>query len=281
MCLLLRGASTLPPSGRTASADPPELGPQDFVIVTVKAPALGDVAAGIAPLLKSDTPVMFVMNGIPWWYFYKHGGEFDGRRLPLIDPGDAIWNAVGPERAIGAVIYSANSVPRPGVVRNAGGSARLVIGEPDGSASARTKAIADALVAGGAQAEITPEIRKFVWTKLLANMSSNPLTFLAQCPIGEVIGTPVLLDMLKTLCKEAVAIAKALGYDVSLDIEKAFATGGTHKPSIVQDLERGKPLELNSMFIVPVEFGKLFNVPTPMLDLMVTLMKLRAKAAGL
>ena len=264
-----------------ASADPRELGPQDFVIVTVKAPALGDVAAGIGPLLKADTPVMFVMNGIPWWYFYKHGGEFDGRRIPLIDPGDAVWNAVGPERAIGAVIYSANSVPRPGVVRNAGGTARLVIGEPDGSASSRTKAIADALIAGGAGADITQEIRKFVWTKLLANMSSNPLTFLAQCPIGEVVGNPVLLDALKTMSKEAIAIAKALGYDVSLDIEKAFATGGTHKPSIVQDLERGKPLELDAMFTVPVEFGKLFNVPTPMLDLMVTLMKLRAKAAGL
>ncbi len=265
----------------TASADPRELGPQDFVIVTVKAPALKDVAAGIGPLLKADTPVMFVMNGIPWWYFYKHGGAFDGRRLPLIDPGDAVWNAVGPERAVGAVIYSANSVPRPGVVRNIGGNARLVIGEPDGEMSTRTKAIADALIAGGATTDVTPRIREFVWTKLLANMSSNPLTFLGLCPIGEVIGSPVLLDALKTMSKEVVAIAGALGYDVSLDIEKAFATGGVHKPSIVQDLERGKPLELDSMFTVPVEFGKLFNVPTPMLDLMVTLMKLRARAAGL
>lgn len=265
----------------TASADPRDLGPQDFVLVTVKAPALPDVAAGIAPLLKSDTPVMFVMNGIPWWYFYKHGGKFDNRRLPLIDPNDVVWNAIGPERVIGAVIYSANSVPRPGVVRNVGGSAHLIIGEPDGGTSARTRTIADALIAGGARVDITPRIREAVWTKLLGNMSSNPMTFLGQCTIGDVMNNPVLVKTLETLADEAVAIARALGHEVSLDVQKAFNGGSVHKPSIVQDLERGKPVELDSMFTVPVEFGKLFGVQTPMLDLLVSLMKLRAKAAGL
>ena len=265
----------------TASADARDLGPQDLVIVTVKAPALPEVAAGIAPLLKGDTPVMFVMNGVPWWYFYKHGGALDGRRLPRIDPDDAVWNAVGPQRAIGSVINSSNTIVRPGVIRNTSGRAHLVIGEPSGEMSPRVKQIADVINASTATATVSARIRDDVWTKLLANMSSNPLTFLAQSSLGAVIGDPACNAAVKTMAKEAAAIARALGCEVSIDVDEAFSASSPHKPSIVQDLERGKPLELNSMFIVPVEFGKLFNVPTPMLDLMVTLMKLRARAAGL
>jgi 2-dehydropantoate 2-reductase len=264
-----------------ASADPKELGPQDLAIVAVKAPSLPEVAAGIGPLLKADTPVMFVMNGIPWWYFYQHGGKFDGRRLPLIDPNDAVWNAVGPDRAIGAVIYSANSVPRPGVINNVGGGAALTIGEPSGELSARTRQIADALIAGGAKCDVTSNMREAVWGKLLGNMSSNPLCFLSECSIGEVVKSPLLFEKLDMMAKEAAAIAKAQGYDVSLDVQKAFGGGTPHKPSIVQDLIRRKPLELDAMFTVPLELGKLFGVETPMLDMLVALMKLRAKAAGL
>jgi len=264
-----------------ASADPKELGPQDLVIVSVKAPSLPEVAAGIGPLLGRETPVMFVMNGIPWWYFYKHGGKFDGRRLPLIDPNDVVWNAVGPERAIGAVIYSANSVPRPGVINNVGGGAHLIIGEPSGEMSARTKMIADALIAGGAKADVTPRMREAVWAKLLGNMSSNPLCFLGECSIGEVVRSPLLFEKVDVMAKESSAVAKALGYEVSLDVQKAFGGGTPHKPSIVQDLIRRKPLELDAMFTVPLEMGKLYDVKTPMLDVMVDLMKLRAKAAGL
>jgi 2-dehydropantoate 2-reductase len=240
-----------------------------------------EVAAGIGPLLKADTPVMFVMNGIPWWYFYKLGGKFDGRRLPLIDPGDKVWNAIGPERAIGAVIYSANSVPRPGVINNVGGNAALVIGEPSGEMSARTKMIADALIAGGAKCEVTPNMREAVWAKLLGNMSSNPLCFLGECSIGEVVKSPLLFEKVDVMAKESAAIAKAQGYEVSLDVQKAFGGGTPHKPSIVQDLIRRKPLELDAMFTVPLEMGKLYGVRTPMLDVIVDLMKLRAKAAGL
>jgi 2-dehydropantoate 2-reductase len=264
-----------------ASADARELGPQDIVLVTVKAPALPDVAAGIGPLLRPATPVVFVMNGIPWWYFYKHGGPLDGRRLPLIDPDDAVWNAVGPQRAIGSVINSSNSVVRPGVIRNTSGRAALVLGEPDGSLSARVRTIADAINASTATASVTARIRDEVWTKLLANMSSNPLTFLAQCALGPVIGDPICRAAVRTMAAEAASIARALGCDVSLDVDAAFSATSQHKPSIVQDLERGRPLELDAMFTVPTEFGKLLGVATPMLDLMVTLMKLRAKAAGL
>jgi 2-dehydropantoate 2-reductase len=264
-----------------ASADARELGPQDLVIVTVKAPALPDVAKGIGPLLKPETPVLFVMNGIPWWYFHAHGGPFDGRRLPAIDPGDAVWNAIGPQRALGGVVYSSNTVVRPGVIHNVSGRVHLIIGEPNGQHSARLDTIAKLITASGATAKISPRIRDDVWTKLLANMASNPLTFLAQSSLGDMFAEPVCVDAVRTIAKEAAAIAKALGCDVSLDVDKAFAGASRHKPSIVQDLERGRPLELAAMFTVPAEFGKMLGVQTPMLDLMVALMKLRAKSAGL
>ena len=264
-----------------ATAEPRELGPQDLVLVCVKAPALPDVAAGIAPLLKADTAVMFVMNGIPWWYFYKHGGPLDGRRLPRIDPGDAVWNAIGPQRAVGSIINSSNSVARPGVIRNTSGRAHLVIGEPSGELTPRIQKIADAINASTATAAVSTRIRDEVWTKLLANISSNPLAFLAQSALGHVISNPITNAGVKTMAKEGTAIAKSLGCDVSIDIDEAFSPTSPHKPSIVQDLERGRPLELDAMFTVPLEFGKMTGVSTPMLDLMVSLMVIRAKGAGL
>ena len=265
----------------TASAEPCDLGPQDLVLVCVKAPALPDVAAGIAPLLKADTPVMFVMNGIPWWYFYKHGGPLDGRRLPRIDPGDSVWNAVGPQRAIGSIVNSSNSVVRPGVIRNTSGRAHLVIGEPSGEITPRIQKIAEAINVSTATAAISTRIRDEVWTKLLANISSNPLAFLAQSSLGEIISDPITKAAVKTMAKEGALIAKSLGCDVSIDVDEAFSPNSPHKPSIVQDLERGRPLELDAMFTVPLEFGKMTGVPTQLLDLMVSLMVIRAKGAGL
>jgi 2-dehydropantoate 2-reductase len=264
-----------------ASENPAELGRQDAVIVTVKAPALPEVAARIEPLLGPDTPVVFAMNGIPWWYFHAHGGSFDGRRLPLLDPDDALWNAVGPQRALGGVLYSSNTVIRPGVVRCVSGRMAIMLGEPTGEKTTRVVAIADAINATGAKAEISPRIRNDVWTKLLANMSSNPLTFLAQSTLGAVFAEPACLAAIRAGAAEAAAIARALGCEVDLDIDKAFAGASAHKPSIVQDLERGRPLEIDAMFTVPVELGKMLGVATPTLDLMVTLMKLRARSAGL
>jgi 2-dehydropantoate 2-reductase len=264
-----------------ASVDPDALGPQDAVIVAVKAPALPEVAAGIAPLLRAETPVLFAMNGIPWWYFYAHGGPFDGKRLPLLDPGDALWQAVGPQRALGGVLYSSNAVARPGFVRCVSGRMSLIIGEPSGEKSARAVALAEAINASGAKTEISGHIRDAIWTKLLANMSSNPLTFLAQTTLGAVFAEPACVAAVRTVATEAAAIARALGCHVDLDIDKAFAGASGHKPSIVQDLERGRPLEIDAMFTVPAEFGKMLDIKTPMLDLMVTLMKLRARAAGL
>jgi 2-dehydropantoate 2-reductase len=142
-----------------ATDAPAELGPQDVVLVTLKAPALPALAAGIAPLLGPRTCVVFAMNGIPWWYFHAHGGPLEGRRMPSIDPGDAVWNAVGPARAVGGVVYSGCTVVAPGVVRVAGATSRLELGEPDGAPSQRVAALAGALRAGGLGVDEPPRIR--------------------------------------------------------------------------------------------------------------------------
>ena len=264
-----------------ASDDPRDLGAQDIVIVAVKAPALPDVAQRIGPLLRPDTMVVFAMNGIPWWYFHAHGGPFDGRRLPLLDPDDLLWRAVGPNRAVGGVVYSSNTVARPGLVRCVSGRMQLTLGEPTGQKSPRAMALADLLNRTPVKAAVSERIRDDVWTKLLANISSNPLTFLAQTTLGAVLAEPACLAAVRTVAGEAAAIARALGCNAALDVNKAFNAASAHKPSIVQDLERGRPLEIDAMFTVPAELGKMLDVPTPMLDLMVTLMKLRARAAGL
>jgi 2-dehydropantoate 2-reductase len=167
-----------------ASDQPAELGAQDAVIVTVKAPALSDVAVGIAPLLHADTAVAFVMNGIPWWYFHAHGGRFEGRRLSHLDPGDALWRAVGPQRAIGGVFWPACSVPSPGVVRLLTGAGRgTVFGEPDGSTTSRLEALAAAFHAADLPVTLVPNIRELIWQKLAFNLSAGPMCVLTQAAV--------------------------------------------------------------------------------------------------
>jgi 2-dehydropantoate 2-reductase len=167
-----------------ASDSPADLGPQDAVIVTVKAPALPSVAATIAPLLGPDTSVAFPMNGIPWWYFHAHGGPFDGRRLPRLDPGDALWRAVTPERAIGGIFWPACSVPAPGIVRLLTGAGRgTVFGEPDGSTTPRIEALAAAFRAASLPVTIAPNIRELIWQKLAFNLSAGPMCVLTQSAV--------------------------------------------------------------------------------------------------
>lgn len=267
-----------------AASDAAELGRQDAVVVTVKAPALPSVAAGIGPLLGPDTPVLFVMNGIPWWYFDHHGGPHEGMRLPRIDPGDAVRQAVGPERTLGGVVYSACTVVQPGVVEVESAASRLIIGEPDASASQlRAEAIAMPLRAGGIAAPTTDRIRDEIWAKLMLNLSSGPMGVLAQSPAGDIYREPVCADAARRIFKEGVAIAEAMGRSPKHDVEKVIAqfAKSHHKASIVQDLELGRPMEVDALFVQPLEFARMVNVPTPTLDLLVALLKLRATAAGL
>lgn len=260
-----------------------EIGPQDVVFVTVKAPALPEVARGIGPLLGPQTSVVFTMNGIPWWYYAKHGGPRDGTRLPRIDPGDAMWNAVGPDRTIGSVIYSSCTVTEPGIVKVGVTPGRLSLGELDGSLSDRAKAIADVVNAGGLNAETTDVIRDRVWRKLLDNLSSGPLAVVTQSNLQQMCADPGCAEIMGRVIAEAVAAATALGHPVYLAPAEKVARGLTsvHKPSILQDLEAGRPMEIDAMFVAPLEMARQAGVPTPTLELVVALAMQRARAAGL
>jgi 2-dehydropantoate 2-reductase len=265
----------------TASDDPAALGPQDAVIVTVKAPALPAVAAGIAPLLAPDTPVVFAMNGIPWWYFHAHRGPQDGARIAALDPGDAVWSAVGPQRAIGGVIYSSCTVVEPGVIEAINKVNRLVLGEPDGTLSPRMTAIAAPLRAGGMVVEETPHIRDAVWAKLLLNLSSGPLAVLTAAPSVAWAREPGCQAAAAAIMAEGAAIAAAMGCRVTPPGERFAGGGSPHLPSIAQDLQLGRPMEIDALHTVPLAMARAAGVATPVLDVLAALVRVRARQAGL
>lgn len=265
-----------------ASADPAELGTQDAVIVAVKAPALASVAAGIEPLLGPDTSVVFAMNGLPWFYFHQHGGALDGTRLARIDLDDAMWNAVGPERAIAGIVYSACSVAEPGHIHVEGRS-RLLLGEPDGAISPRAQAIAEILRAGGINMEVSPRMRDEIWRKLLLNMLTGPLCVLGQANLNDALTDPETQAAGRAILAEGTALAHAMGCEISLNTDKIMAgnRGVQHKPSILQDLELGRPMEIDALYVTPLELAQRLGVAMPVFELLVALTRVRARSAGL
>ncbi len=266
-----------------AAADPAELGPQDAVVVCTKVPALPAVAAAIGPLLGPETPVAFVTNGIPWWYFHAHGGPEEGQRVPEVDPGDVIWNAIGPARAIGGVIYSACSVPEPGVIEVTSQTNKLILGEPDGTRSDRAVALAKAFKLGSLPCSVSEAIRTDVWTKLLNNLSNGPLCVLSRRNMRDTFRDPVVREASLQVVREGLAIATAMGRPVDGDAEDRISRTSDipHKPSILQDLEAGRPMEVDALFQAPLRLARERGVPAPMLALCVALAAQAAEAAGL
>ena len=267
-----------------ASDDPAELGVQDAVLVSVKAPSLPSVAAGIAPLLGPDTPAAFLNNGVPWWYFMHHGGAQDGARLPLLDPGDGLWNAVGPARTVGGIFWPASSVPAPGVVRLVSGAGRgTVLGAPDGLATPGIAALADAFRAAGLPMAVSPAIRDLHWEKLAFNLSAGPMCVLTQTPVKATHEEPALVAASRRLVAEAAALIAALGRDAALDVENIVAinTKLGHRPSILQDLLAGRPMEIDALYSVPLDMARSLGVAMPTLELLVSLIKVKARGLGL
>ena len=267
-----------------ASADPADLGQQDAIFVTVKAPALPAVAASIKPLLGSDTPVAFVMNGIPWWYFDHLPGPHQGTPLPRIDPDNVLRRALGPGRAIGGVVYSASAVTAPGFVEVEQPKSRVILGEPDGTLSDRVLTLSGLITKGGISGEASPAIRTEIWNKLLSNLAGGTLAVLTgSAPKGIYPVEPAAEQAALRMMQEAAAIAQAHGADPTTDHAKRI--GGQrsmdHKPSILQDLELGRPMEIDGMFDAPLVLAHLAGVPAPTLELLVALCKLRARSAGL
>lgn len=265
-----------------ATDDPATLGPQDAVVVAVKAPSLPSIASGLAALIGPATSVAFVMNGIPWWYLHAHGGPFDGRRLARIDPGDVMLKTVGVERSIGGVIFGGCDVVEPGVVHAENATMRLILGHPDGRMSQNLKTLGAHLRAEDFTVEVTEHIRRGVWSKLQMVGCSGLFGCLTDTAPKWAYAEPACELGVRHLVAEIGAIAAAMGCATGVTADKMLATVSNqgHKTSIAQDLVNGRPMEFDAMFGVPLELARLMGVPTPTFDLLAALVKIRATAAG-
>ena len=267
-----------------ASDDPRQFGPQDFVVCALKAHQAYAAAASFAPLLGRSTAVVTAMNGIPWWYFYREGGRFQGFHPKSVDEGGRQWRAIGPERAIGCVVDPACEVVSPGVIVHERFN-RFTLGEPDGSSSSRVTALSKALIDAGFDAPIRDNIRWNVWLKLSGNVCFNPISALTGATLDRIVGESALRALCKTMMLETRAVHEALQIRIPAEMmERRLNAAGSaagHKMSMLQDLERGRPLEIDALVTVVQELGILTGVPTPTVDTVLALVQEKARAGGL
>lgn len=262
--------------------DPAEAGPHDFVIITLKAHSATRVVDAMQPLLGPDTAVVTAQNGVPWWYFHGIGGEWEGVRLKSVDPGGRQWDGIGPERAIGCVVYAATEIAEPGVIRHSYGN-KFSLGEPSGRKTGRIKALSRALSGAGVRAPVR-RIRQEIWVKLLGNVCFNPISALTLATLDRVATEPGTRGVARAMMEETLAIGEAMGVRVRLDIERRIdgaAAVGTHRTSMLQDLEKGRAMEIDGLVTSVQELGRLVGVPTPTIDVVLALVRQRAEVAGL
>ncbi|KQU28473.1 hypothetical protein ASG69_10730 [Rhodococcus sp. Leaf225] len=265
-----------------ATDRPADLPPQDIVIVAVKAPTLPSIAADVASLLHEDSLVLFVTNGIPWWYFHSHGGPLDGTPLRRLDPTLELQSHIGGERAVGAVAYTAGTVVEPGVISAVNPRNRLIVGRPDGRPDGRLDAFTALFESSGLEVAVTPTIRDAVWAKLSMNLIGGLLGVLTCSVMKDVLGEPAVATVAMAMVTESSAIARALGCDGGDPAEVLRKQhSSTHLQSVVQDLQAGRPMEIDALFRVPLDLADLAQVPTPTLSFVIALVTRRARAAGL
>jgi 2-dehydropantoate 2-reductase len=265
-----------------ANNDPDKLGPQDYVIVAVKGQSLPEVAAGIAPLLGEDTSIVTAMNGVPWWFFDRLA--FGGGKLHLesLDPGGKISAAMPTARIVGCVVHLAASTPEPGLVQHNMGK-RLILGEPGGKNTARTKAIVDGLKAAGFEAEASGFIEKDFWVKLLGNISFNPVSALTLATANRLIADEHVKAYMVSIMRECLAIGRAVGVDADIDPEARMDMArrlGVFKTSMLQDMEAGKRLEIDGLLTGTLEIAKKAGVAAPFTESLSGLVRLRAHSSG-
>jgi 2-dehydropantoate 2-reductase len=251
----------------------------DAVFVTLKAHSLPPVAERMAENLGDETAVVSAQNGIPWWYFQRHGGELEGIHLETVDPGGLIARAIDPRRVIGCIVYPATSLVSPGVVRHTEGE-RFSLGELDGSQSPRCVELSHALVSAGLKAPVQPKIRSELWLKLLGNAVFNPLSALTRATLGDMAQSPLVADVVRGAMQEVEAVARRLGIEISVSIDqriKGAARAGDHKTSMLQDLEAGRPMEIDALTGSVVELGDRLGIPVPHLRTLYSSVKLLEK----
>ncbi|PWK60602.1 2-dehydropantoate 2-reductase [Roseicyclus mahoneyensis] len=266
-----------------ASDDPAALGPQDYVIVTLKAHSVPPVVGKMAPLIGPETTIVSGVNGVPWWYFHKVGGPLEGTRLASVDPGDAQWNGFGPDRVLGCVVYPAAEVTSPGVVKHIEGN-RFSLGEPDGSKSDRAVRLSEALGKAGLKAPVRPRLRDEIWVKLWGNLSFNPISALTHATLDVLCTDPGTRAVARNMMLEAQEIAEALGVKFPIDVDRRIDGGaavGAHRTSMLQDLDAGRPMEIDALLGSVQELGRVTGTATPTIDTVLGLVTLRARVAGL
>jgi 2-dehydropantoate 2-reductase len=266
-----------------ASDKPADLGPQDCVIVAVKAHMLKDIADGLKPLLHDKTSVVYALNGVPWWYFYSIGGAQDGKRLDRLDPGGLHWDQVGAARAIGCTLSYPASMVGPGLVRQIQATNTIALGEPNGTQSERLEAIAQAIAAAGFKVESKSPIREQVWIKHRRLVPTSLLAILASATAGQVASSADLRPIWRAALDELGALAAAYGFDVPLDFDALVKAQSPvpHRPSILQDLEAGRSMEIDAQFVATQDMARAVNVAIPTLDVLIGLAAARARVAGL
>lgn len=245
-----------------------EAGPQDFVLLTVKAHQVVDLLPGLRELFGPHTAVVSMINGVPWWYFHRLPGPHEGRRLDSVDPGGRIAEAIEPERVIGSVVYPAAELLRPGVVRVIEGN-RFTLGEPDGSRSERVEALSQALMKAGFKAPVSRDIRGEIWVKLWGNLSFNPISALTHATLEDICRFPPTRALAAAMMTEAQRVGEALGVQFKIGLDKRIAGAeavGAHKTSMLQDVENGRALELEALVGAVIELGRVAGVATPTIE---------------
>jgi 2-dehydropantoate 2-reductase len=264
------------------TADPAEAGPQDYLFITLKAPSVMGVVKHLPALLEAQTAVVWAVNGFPWWYFYQFSGAWEDTHLTSVDPGGVLWNAIQPERAIGCVVYPAAEVIAPGVIRHEGGN-RLTLGEPSGDRSSRIVKLSQMLETAGLKAPVRSQIRNEVWVKLWGNLAFNPISALTGATLDIITADEGTRSLARRMMKEAQAIGEKLGVRFGIEIEQRINGAqavGAHKTSMLQDLERGRKMEIDALVTIVQELGSLVGVETPTIDAVLALLQQRARLAG-
>src|SRR6478735_6508736 len=249
----------------TVTGDLSSVGQADVVFLGVKAHALTGLAPSLAPLFGPDTFVVSTQNGVPWWYFQNFPGELNNLRLERVDPGGVIAQAIEPRRVVGSLAYFATDIVEPGVIRHIEGN-RLSFGEPDGAKSERTKKLAETLIGAGFRCPVTTRFRHEIWVKLLGNVAFNPISALTFGTLEELVRHPDTSLVVREIMKETEAVAGKLGIELPISIDQRMAGAekvGAHKTSMLQDLEAGRPLELEPIVGATLELGERVGVPMP------------------
>jgi 2-dehydropantoate 2-reductase len=268
-----------------ASDNPADFGRQDYVIIALKAHGISHITESIQPLLGPETAVVSAVNGLPWWYFHKANTNtvLDDKPLISVDPEASIWTKIGPERAIGCVVYPACEISRPGIITHIEGN-RISLGEPSGESTRRIKTLSDLMIKGGLKAPQKKRIRDEIWIKLWGNCSFNPVSALTGASLDKIAEDPDVRKLVAEIMNECKQVGEALSIRFAVSIEDRINGAGKiigHKPSTRQDIEMGRPLEIDPLVTALIEIANQLQIDTPRLVGVTALLKLQARTLGL